>query len=86
MLCSQRASSNCTDGNESKSEAPSHDEIKAVAHMRIADAAQALGIKEAKLRTLSRQVGFKRWPGRKLSSVLNQAKVKQFPRSGIIAT
>jgi RWP-RK domain len=54
---------------------PSLEAIKAVAHMRIADAAQVLGIKEAKLRTLSRLVGFKRWPGRKLSSVIYQAKV-----------
>lgn len=64
-------------GNEESktAEAPSHDQIKAVAHMRIADAAQVLGIKEANLRALSRVVGFKRWPGRKLSSVINQAKV-----------
>lgn len=76
VMCSKCATGNSTfENNVGKSETPSHDDIKAVAHMRIADAAQALGIKEAKLRTLSRQVGFRRWPGRKLSSVLNQAKV-----------
>lgn len=60
---------------ERKAETPSQDDIKAGAHMRTADAVQVLGIQEAKLRTLSRSVGFKRWPGRKLSSVINQAKV-----------
>lgn len=55
---------------------PSHEDIKAVAHMRIADAAILLGVKESKLRILSRATGFPRWPGRKLKAVISQVKGK----------
>lgn len=55
---------------------PSHKEVKAVLHMNQTEAAKVLGISDAKLRTLQRAMGLKRWPGRKLNSVMNHKKVQ----------
>lgn len=54
---------------------PSIEEVKAVAHMKHADAAQFLGVTESKLRKLSLKAGFKRWPARRLQSFQMHKKV-----------
>lgn len=55
---------------------PSMEDIQGVAHMRMVDAAKVLGIKESKLRYMSRHAGFARWPGRKIKAKLNHFKVR----------
>jgi hypothetical protein len=47
--------------------------------MKLEDAAKELGVHESKLRRLSRDAGFKRWPARKIQSIASLKKVCKCP-------
>lgn len=43
--------------------------------MKLPEAAKVLGVTDARLRKLSRDAGFARWPARKINSAMNHKKV-----------